>query len=80
MKKYENLKNNVIGSLVKKYREKRGLSKINLCRLLQFHAIYLDSTELKRIEDGQMIVKDFELIGFSKVLKIPYSEIEDLIE
>ncbi len=80
MKKYENLKNNVIGSLVKKYREKRGLSKINLCRLLQLHAIYLDSTELKRIEDGQMIVKDFELIGFSKVLKIPYSEIEDLIE
>ena len=72
MKKYENLKNNVIGSLVKKYREKRGLSKINLCRLLQLHAIYLDSTELKRIEDGQMIVKDFELIGFSKVLKIPY--------
>ena len=80
MKKYENLKNNVVGSLVKKYREKRGLSKINLCRLLQLHAIYLDSTELKRIEDGQMIVKDFELIGFSKVLKIPYSEIEDLIE
>lgn len=80
MKKYENLKNNVICSLVKKYREKRGLSKINLCRLLQLHAIYLDSTELKRIEDGQMIVKDFELIGFSKVLKIPYSEIEDLIE
>ena len=71
MKKYENLKNNVIGSLVKKYREKRGLSKINLCRLLQLHAIYLDSTELKRIEDGQMIVKDFELIVFSKVLKIP---------
>lgn len=80
MKKYENLKNNVIGFLVKKYREKRGLSKINLCRLLQLRAIYLDSTELKRIEDGQMIVKDFELIGFCKVLKIPYSEIEDLIE
>lgn len=80
MKKYENLKSNVIGPLLKEYREKRKLSKINLCRLLQLHAIYLDSTEIKRIEDGQMIVKDFELIGFCKVLNIPYSEIEDLIE
>ena len=80
MKKYEGKKSNVIGNLIKKYREEKGLEKIEVSRLLQLHAVYLDSTELKRIEDGQMIVKDFELIGFCKVLKIPYSEIEDLIE
>lgn len=80
MKKYDNLKSNVVGIVIKKYREKRNLSKIDLCRLLQLHAIYLDSTELKRIEDGNMIVKDFELIGLCKVLNIPYSELESLVE
>ena len=63
MKKYEGKKSNVIGNLIKKYREEKGLEKIEVSRLLQLHAVYLDSTELKRIEDGTQIVKDFELIG-----------------
>ena len=69
MKKYEN-KSNVIGNLIKEYREKQGLEKIDVSRMLQLHAVYLDSTELKRIEDGVQIVKDFELIGICKVLNI----------
>ena len=51
MKKYEGKKSNVIGNLIKKYREEKGLEKIEVSRLLQLHAVYLDSTELKRIED-----------------------------
>ena len=79
MKKYNN-KSNVIGELVYKNRKKKGLSKIELSRLLQLHAVYIDSTELKRIETGQMIVKDFELIGLCKVLDINYDELKNLIE
>lgn len=70
MKKYEGKKSNVIGNLIKKYREEKGLEKIEVSRLLQLHAVYLDSTELKRIEDGTQIVKDFELIGLCKVLDV----------
>lgn len=80
MKKYENNKSNVIGNLIKEYREKKKLNKVELCKMLQLHAIYLTGTELKRIEAGEMIVKDFELIGLCKVLDIDYNELKNTIE
>lgn len=79
MKKY-NGKSNVIGNLIHKYRKDKGLSKAELSRRLQLHAVYLDSTELKRIETGNMIVKDFELIGLCKVLDINYDDLKNSIE
>lgn len=80
MKKYEGKKSNVIGNLIKKYREEKELEKIEVSRLLQLHAVYLDSTELKRIEDGTQIVKDFELIGLCKVLDVNYDDLKNCIE
>lgn len=80
MKKYEGKKSNVIGNLIKKYREEKGLEKIEVSRLLQLHAVYLDSTELKRIEDGTQIVEDFELIGLCKVLDVNYDDLKNCIE
>lgn len=80
MKKYEGKKSNVIGNLIKKYRETKGLEKIEVSRMLQLHAVYLDSTEIKRIEDGTQIVKDFELIGLCKVLGINYDDLKNCIE
>lgn len=80
MKKYENEKSNVIGKLVRDYRKKNKLKPIQLCKLLQLHAVYIDSTELKRIEDGKQSVKDFELIGFCKVLDIDYEDLKNTIE
>ena len=79
MKKY-NDKSNVIGNLIYKQRKKLGLSKSEVCRRLQLHAIYLDHTELYRIETGIMIVKDFELIGLCKVLEISFDELNNLID
>ena len=80
MKKYENVKSNVVGQLIKKYREQAGLKKSDVCKQLQLHAVYIDGTELNRMENGEMIIKDFELIGLCKVLDIDYNEIKDLIE
>ena len=80
MKKYEGKKSNVIGNLIKKYREEKGLEKIEVSRLLQLHAVYIDRTELNRMEEGRMIVKDFELIALCKVLKIPFEKLSYLIE
>ena len=39
-----------------------------------------NSTELKRIEDGTQIVKDFELIGLCKVLDVNYDDLINCIE
>ena len=80
MKKYSNDKRNVIGNLINEYRTKKKISKTELSKMLQLHAVYLDSTEIKRIEDGKMIVKDFELIGLCKVLDIDYNELKNVIE
>lgn len=79
MKKYEN-KSNVISNLIKEYRVKKGLSKIEVCRLLQLHAVYLDPTELNRMETNRMIIKDFELIALCKVLDIDYNDLKNTIE
>ncbi|MBO5348443.1 MAG: helix-turn-helix transcriptional regulator [Clostridia bacterium] len=79
MKKYTE-KSNVVGNLITEYRKKKNLSKTNLCKLLQLHAVYLDITELKRIEDGNMIVKDFELIALCKVLEIDFDDLKNTIE
>lgn len=79
LKKYNN-QSNVIGNLIYTYRKSKNLSKVEVSRQLQLHAVYLDSTELKRIETGKMIVKDFELIGLCKVLGINFNDLKDLIE
>lgn len=79
MKKYEN-KSNVIGNLIKEYRLKKGLSKNELSRQLQLHAVYIDMTELHRMETGRMIIKDFELIALCKVLNIDYNDLINSIE
>ena len=79
MKKYEN-KSNVTGNIIKKYRIENHLSKSELSRQLQLHAVYIDRIQLYRMESGQMIIKDFELIALCKVLKIPFDELENIIE
>lgn len=79
MKKYEN-KSNICGNIIKTYREKRNLTKAQLSRLLELHAVYLDSTELFRIENGKMIVKDFELIALCFVLDIDFEDLKNMIE
>ena len=79
MKRYEN-KINVIGALIKNYREKNKLSKSELSRRLELHAVYIDRSELYRMEEGRMIIKDFELIALFKVLEIPFSKLKALVE
>lgn len=51
MKKYDN-KSNVMGELVKAYRTKLGLSKVEVCQRLQLHAVYIDGTELKHLYEN----------------------------
>lgn len=79
MKKYEN-KSNVISNLIKETRLKNNMTKAEVCKQLQLHAVYLDVTELNRMETGRMIIKDFELIGLCKVLDINYEDLKNTIE
>ena len=80
LKKYENKKNNVVGELIKKYRIEQKLTKVEVSKRLQLHAVYIDHTELNRMETGKMIIKDFELIALCKVLNIDYEKLKNTIE
>ena len=74
MKKYEN-KTNVIGELIKKKREEKGLSKAALSRKLELHAVYISPTAINKMETNSMIIKDFELSAFSIVFDISETEL-----
>ena len=68
MKKF-NEQRNVIGNLIKEYREKKNYTKTRFV-----------SKIIYKIENGKMIVKDFELIALSIVLDIPFDEIKKLVD
>ena len=78
MKKY-NDKSNVVGDLIKRYREQKHYTKADLSRKLDLVGISLDGTEIKRIEDSSQVLKDFELIALIKVLDISLKDLEILI-
>ena len=79
MKKF-NEKRNIVGNLVKEYREKKHYSKMELSRKLELLGIELDRFELYKIENNKKSVKDFELIALCIVLNIDFNELKKLVE
>ena len=79
MKRF-NEQRNVIGNLIKEYREKKNYTKTLLSQKLELLGVELDRFEIYKIENGKMIVKDFELIALSIVLDIPFNEIKKLVD
>lgn len=79
MKKFNDCRN-VIGNTIKKYRELRNLTKIELSHKLELLGIELDRFELYKIETAKTSVKDFELIGLCIVLDIDFEELKKIVE
>lgn len=67
--KYNN-KLNVIGNVIKYYREKNNLTLVDLSNKLLLLGIDIPKNSLQRLEKGNRIIKDFELAGISKVLNV----------
>lgn len=78
MKKYEE-QANVTGSIIKKARLKKKLSKSEVCRRLQLHAVDIDRIQLYKMEEGFMSIKDFELLALRKVLNISFEDLDNTI-
>ncbi len=79
MKKF-NDKSNVSGDLIKKYRTAMDYTKADLSRLLDLLGISMDVTEINRVETNRQVLKDFELIGFIKILNISLDDLKKLID
>lgn len=65
-----NGKLNVIGSVIREYRENQNLSQSDLSAKLTLLGIDIPKNSVQRLECGSRIIKDFELAGISKVLNI----------
>ena len=67
MRKYNN-KSNISGKIIEQYREKLKMSRDELASQLQLLGINIDRTGILRIENNQVILKDFELVAICKIL------------
>lgn len=70
-----NGKINVVGKLVNKYRTKRGLSYEELSAKLELMGISIHKQSLYDIENGKRTVKDYELFGIARILKIDINDL-----
>ena len=73
-------KRNWIGSNLKKIRLLNGLSQEQLIAQLNLLGLDLDRTSLSRIENQNREVYDYELVYFSKALKVNIVDLYDAID
>lgn len=69
--RYTDGKCNASGVVIRELREKAGLSQEQLAARLQLAGLELNQKAVSRIETGDRVVPDFELIFFSEVLGVP---------
>lgn len=68
--RYTDGKCNASGPMIRKMRESAGLSQEQLAIKLQLAGLELNQKAVSRIETGDRVVPDFELIFFSEVLGV----------
>ena len=65
-----NGKLNILGNIIKQYRESNDLTLMELSNKLLLIGIDIPKNSLQRLEQGKRIIKDYELAGFSKVFNV----------
>ena len=73
-------KRNLVGANLRKARLSNGLSQEQLIAQLNLLGLDLDRTSLSRIENQNREVYDYELVYFSKALKINIVDLYDDID
>lgn len=73
--RYTNGRANASGCKIKERREAAGLSQEELAARLQLAGLNLNQKAVSRIETGDRMVPDFELLYFSEVLEVPICEL-----
>lgn len=75
--RYADGKCNASGSIIRELRERAGMSQEELAAKLQLAGLSLNQKAVSRIETGDRVVPDFELIFFSEVLSVPICKLLD---
>ena len=65
-----NDKLNVIGPVIRTYREQANLSQADVSAKLTLLGIDVPKNSVQRLESGDRIIKDYELAAISKILNV----------
>ena len=68
--KYSNGKCNISGVKIRELREFSNLSQEQLAAKLQLAGLNLNQKAISRIETGERVVPDYELLFFAKVFNV----------
>jgi transcriptional regulator with XRE-family HTH domain len=71
--KYNN-RCNISGIVIREQRSAAGLSQEQLAARLQVEGLAINQKQISRIETGERVVADFELMFFAKVLSISFEQ------
>ena len=61
---------NIIGSKIKKIRKENKITQEDLCARLQILGYNINRSDISKIENGKKFVADFEVLGFSRALRV----------
>ena len=70
-----NDRSTVIGKNIKKYRELKHLSQRELSDKIALLGVDIYHSDISQIENEKLLLKDFEIIAFSKVLGVSYDQL-----
>lgn len=73
--KYEDDRCNISGSSIREFREAAGWSQEQLAGHLQLLGLNLNQKAISRIETGDRVVPDFELLFFSRVFHVSLNQL-----
>ena len=68
--KYSNGKCNISGVKIRELREVSNLSQEQLAAKLQLAGLNLNQKAISRIETGERVVPDYELLFFAKIFNV----------
>lgn len=66
---------NICGENVQAIRKAQGLSQEQLAARMQLLGIQMQQKAISRIETGERLVADYELVALGKVLGVPLEEL-----
>ena len=63
-------KKNIIGERLKFYRKQNKITQEDLAARLQTKGLTLDRTAISKVERGERLVPDYEVVAIAKALKV----------
>ena len=68
---------NVCGKNIKKIRKEQKVTEDELCARMQVMGYQISRSDISKLENGKKFITDFEIVGFSKALKVSILDLFD---